>query len=311
MPLRYSIERCRVADKDKLRQFRKIRSKWIRWLRGPIRRQLYTLMWDDAVYRMINEARRMAFQHPTNRVGFNGPTSNLLDRGFVTSQLMAIRRLVDRRRDVISIPRLLKEINEHRHLITREMYVCYDGLPYDYSTVCQKFLDTQVFQNGVSKMQGIPASGPKAWLSSEQLHEHFDKLSGKQSEERSKSDLIRRGVISGLAERLNASSDLEKAANELFAHIPDHQRGSKWSRKRFRITLNKLRGAQRSVCQVVHLIDSSLLWESSSSIIPTPQYDYLEDFDKAWATTGRLEKLHEFWEAHERDTEQWTNLKWP
>ena len=252
----------------------------------------------------------MATERPTKGVGFNGPVSELLDRGFVTSQLMTIRRLVDRKRDVISVPRLLNEIKANKYLITREMYVCFDGLPYDYGPAYQKYFAKLEFKNGVSQMQSVPSHGPKAWSSSEQLHEHFDKLSGTNPKNRSPTDQIRTKVISDLFDRLNACSELEKAATELFAHTPDPQRGRGWGRKRFRITLNKLRRAQFAICQVVHLIDSQLLWESSSSIIPIPQFNYLEHFDKSWVTLGRHRKLYEFWDAHVEEVDGWTNLTW-
>jgi hypothetical protein len=48
---------------------------------------------------------------------FNGPIANLIEMGYVTSQAVAIRRLCDQRRDVISLRRLLIEAINHGPLI--------------------------------------------------------------------------------------------------------------------------------------------------------------------------------------------------
>jgi hypothetical protein len=61
----------------------------------------------------------------------SGLLAHFLDQGYVATQVLAIRRLLDSRKDVFSLRRLLDNITTHQHLITREIYVCNDGLPYD------------------------------------------------------------------------------------------------------------------------------------------------------------------------------------
>jgi hypothetical protein len=56
--------------------------------------------------------------------------------GYVATQILAIRRLVDdRNADVIPIRGLVKDISRNFALFTRENFVCFDGLPYDYDAV--------------------------------------------------------------------------------------------------------------------------------------------------------------------------------
>jgi hypothetical protein len=59
--------------------------------------------------------------------------------GHVATQVLAIRRLMDdRNTDIISLRRLVKDLRHSWTLFTRENYVCFDGLPYDYEAVQHK-----------------------------------------------------------------------------------------------------------------------------------------------------------------------------
>ena len=50
-------------------------------------------------------------------------------------QVLAIRRLTDTTKNVLSLSKLLQDIRSHRQLLTRENYVAFDGLPYHYEVV--------------------------------------------------------------------------------------------------------------------------------------------------------------------------------
>jgi len=54
--------------------------------------------------------------------------------GHVANQVLAIRRLADDG-SIISLRKLFKDIKRNFELFTRENYVCFDGLPYDYAAV--------------------------------------------------------------------------------------------------------------------------------------------------------------------------------
>ena len=57
----------------------------------------------------------------------------------MATQVLAIRRLMDDgNSDVISLRRPVKDIRRDFALFTRENYVCFDGLPYDYEAVQRK-----------------------------------------------------------------------------------------------------------------------------------------------------------------------------
>jgi hypothetical protein len=87
------------------------RQHWPDWLDKEIWPQIRSMMLHDAYFKLFNRAREITGQ-------FNGEVASLIEMGYVTSQTVAIRRLCDGRRDVISLRRLLIEAaNSNRQLI--------------------------------------------------------------------------------------------------------------------------------------------------------------------------------------------------
>jgi len=66
--------------------------------------QIWGLMLNDAYFRLVKHAYELSGK-------YNEPIGNLVVNGYVTFQLVAIRRLCDNRRDVISLRRLLVDSN--------------------------------------------------------------------------------------------------------------------------------------------------------------------------------------------------------
>ena len=275
------------------------------------------MMTNDVLFRTINEARRLAVEQPTRSVEFNASVLGLFDKGFATAQLMAIRRLVDRGRDVISLHRLIRDITKKRHLITREAYVAYDGLPYDYEPIHARYLRRLARDKkepGEPVTGQMPSKGPNAWFRSEKLHRQFDNLSGKSPSERQRIDLINKRNFRDLSMRLKNCANMEKTATEAIAHIPDTKRRPSRARgPSYDITLNNIEKAQQALCEVVTIIDGPLLWESSSTLVAMPQFNQLANLDKAWATKRNLRTLQQFWDGREREIESWTRVgvEWP
>src|SRR3954447_6200604 len=97
-PYTYPPEQCDVEDQKKLVAYRQAVTRWFEWLHADpehsISSQLSDLLWQDAVFRVFNEARRY--------VDEDGPTSSVapilaqfIDRGYVASQVLGISKLVE------------------------------------------------------------------------------------------------------------------------------------------------------------------------------------------------------------------------
>lgn len=123
----YGVDQCSVGDKALLTKFRKKRSKWMDWLERDVHHniwgQIHSLMWNDAAYRSLNEARRFASEeNPTAAV--NCMFGEFIDRGYVSTQVLDICKITDRsnndpKKGVISLPRLLDDIAEAQRIVIR------------------------------------------------------------------------------------------------------------------------------------------------------------------------------------------------
>ena len=79
------------------------------WLDRHIWPQVQTMMLNDAYFKLMGRARELTGE-------LNGPIAGLVEVGYVTSQTLAIRRLCDGGRDVISLRRSLVEAKAERSL---------------------------------------------------------------------------------------------------------------------------------------------------------------------------------------------------
>lgn len=317
----YSIDQCDVLDKQKGEAFRQNRLKWMEWLKGEdphsISRQIYSMVWDYALFCVVNELRRIAATEPEDGVSFNGPVSRLFDAGFVTTQATAIRRLIEKPKSdpgwaVISLRSVLKDIEQNSHLITRENYVCYDGLPYDYEEVHRQWLSKLPIDTGGVSAGWLPTNGPTAWCMSELVHKNFDKLSGVEHKDRKRTDLISADVFTLLESRIDPCRDIKKYVDKFIAHasapetrigLPENQRA---------ITLDRLRVYHKTIYTVASFISGQLLYESDLGGLPVPQFDHMANLDKSWTTTQNLNRARQRWDEYAKEVSGWDSTSlWP
>jgi hypothetical protein len=103
-----------------------LRNRWTSWLDGDgaeysIWSQIRDMVWRDTVWRTINEARRLTANG--SYFAQNGLVAEFIDLSYVESQALAVGRLVDRTKNVVSLWRLVQEIGNKRTTITREAYL--------------------------------------------------------------------------------------------------------------------------------------------------------------------------------------------
>src|SRR6516162_4982750 len=72
------------------------------WLDQHVLPEIQNMLVQDAYFKLMGYARQLTGK-------FNGAVAGLIYAGYITSQTVAIRRLCDNRRDVISLRRVLEE----------------------------------------------------------------------------------------------------------------------------------------------------------------------------------------------------------
>jgi hypothetical protein len=170
------------------------------------------MFWDSA-YRILASARQST-DDATGLSAQSGLLAHFLDQGYVATQVLAIRKLLDKSNDVFSLRRLLNDIADHRPLITRENYVCHDGLPYDSDAWQSQPQGVEV------QIWGIEAPGLRRFLGSRVRHEMFDRLSGVSPTARQRMDVIKQEVFRKLKNLLanSAAQKIVRLSNKFFAH---------------------------------------------------------------------------------------------
>lgn len=317
----YSIDQCDILDKGKGEAFRKKRLQWMEWLSGEdphsISREIYSMLWDHALFLTVNELRKMAATEPENGVGFNGPVIRLFDAGFVTTQATTIRRLIEKPRAdpkwaVISLRRVLKDIEQNLDLMTRENYVCHDGLPYDYGSVHQKWLSSLPVTKSGSHVGSLPTQGPDAWPTAERVHKNFDILAQVNPKKRAREDRIKIEVLEQLETKIKKCENIKKYVDKFIAHAAAPETRAGPSNEEKGITLERLETCHKIIYQVASFISGPLLWECNLGGLPVPQYDHLKNLDKSWVSMRNLEKARKKWDDVAKEVSKWDSISlWP
>lgn len=247
------------------------------------------MLWNDAVFRTFNEARRLTVERKSQKYGLNGPLIRLFDEGFVASQAMSIRRLTDKNfrnpgKAVISLVRVIDDIEKNIDLITRENYLCHDGTPY---------MEPNSMEDGIK------------WVHWTRKQANFDKLSGTTDDKRAGWDKMQKSVLQNLHLELKICGSVRKYANKFIAHASDPEANPELTKEEKKITLDKLDACYRAIVRVASFLGAVLLYEHSLGGVPTPQYDQLKNLDIPMVAKADKEKLYAFWHERCRQVGAW------
>lgn len=311
----YEVGQCDVTDQALLIEFRKKRSEWLEWLDGDryhsIMRQIGSMMWDDAVYRSLNEARQFASEaNPTAAI--NGMLSTFLDRSYLSGQILAICKITDKshknpKRGVISLRRLFEDIKQHRHLLTRENFVAYDGVPYDHAAAYQKYIDGLSLEE-LREPRWLPGKGADAWVASMGLHSVFDAISGVSEVDRDRTDLVADAVFNSVEAWFEAPilQKVRTHRNTFVGHAADEVSRTAQPLDRLGFSLNEIAEAQRIVVRIATAIGTQLLYGPSfADLVPVPQFNVVENLEMPLIPEANIKDMSNWWDAHVNDRDDW------
>jgi len=225
--------------------------------------------------------------------------THLLNSGYYASQILAIRRLFDQapKGDVLSLSRVLNDIKKHQYLFTREIFVSFDGTPYDP-------VPPESIVPGLQP-QDSPFS---MFIRSKHRHERFDLLSKVSFDKSSRFDRIHIDIFNRLDDWLNASGAqrLVKLSHKYIAHAADQH-----SRRKIKITgldFAEVESVQKVIVRVSRAIFDIILNSGvHSQVVPMIPLDF---FGKGWdgkaivLSTARMKKQ---WDELASDRNSWPN----
>jgi hypothetical protein len=285
--------------------------EWEEWLFGDdpnsIRIQIHNMVWDSAVFLSINKARKYAMLDKEGKPELNGMVHRFINRSFFQTQSLAIRKLYDKRSDVISLVRILNDMEKNRMLLTRKNITDAHDYPYDYESKQARL--NQIRSLDKSK-QDLVAQDLFNCHHSETIHERIDSLSDVDSSHRNRNDIVSPKIFDWLETKLSGLESIVNHVNKFIAHSATP--GSRASIKAddIVITLGEILNAHKTICQTAEFIGMSFLYRSFGNFFAIPQYDQFEHFEKPWATDETVGKLYKFWREYDRETQSWKNWDW-
>ena len=252
------------------------------------------------VRRFFRTLANIALKDDASALG-NPLLAEQLINGHVATQVLAIRRLMDNSRNIISLRRLIIEIRRNWWLFTREIYVCFDGLPYNYETAMQR----EMAAHAGKAFFWCATTGPDGWGMSERAHHQFDKLAGIEPSKRSREDRLPLTLLDKIEGWLVSSGadQLAKWSHAYLAHA-----GSAESRELIAdaiVTNDKITAAMKVLARTTEAISAYLLFSSGrlNSLMATAQFDQFKNLDRSVMQPGRQEEVRAIWDrlGDERD----------
>jgi hypothetical protein len=299
------VEQCEVSNLKHLTKYRKKRAEWLGWYQfrkddpNSIEGQIIGMVFLDMSYRILAKPRQGGGE--TDIAARNGLLGHMLDQGYAATQVLAIRRLLDKGSDVFSLQRLLNDIQKQRGVITRENFVAYDGKPYDPDGWAAQpaSVEAQIF--------GVEAPGFYPWLMSGVRHDVFDKLSGVSKPNRSRSDLIQTSVFEKLQARLRSveAQRIITLSHKFFAHAADITTCGSLTYSG--VLLSDIEAAQKAIVQVERAItDDILMMGVAREVVAMQPLGFLKSLDAPYVDSGTLSKMDAHWDTLKNERNGWS-----
>ena len=298
--------------------FEQRRKLWLDGLTGQdrnsISRQITSLLWYAAAFEVVNESRRLAPPPETpgaepDAVQLSGMLHDLIDFGFVVSQKVGVRRLLDGsseidhpKRGVYSLVALLNDMEKHAPLITRKHVFASERLSYDCAALRREFDRIRNQQRASQRAYALPHDLDPSRC--EYRHRQIDWFAGVSPEQRSEDDCVRPDVFQSLRTRVEtAGQKIKESVNKYVAHAATPE--SRGAAKADAVTLGDLREAQRAIGEVANFLSIDVLGGPQLGFLPIPQFDQFEYIDRPLVKASAIPHLRDVWDQFEQQVHGW------
>jgi hypothetical protein len=295
---KYSVEDCCVLDKALLVKYRAKRTDWINRLdddeHHAIWQVIMQMVWREVAFNTIANIANADVNSALN----NPLIIEAILYGHLAMQVLAIRRLTDKTKGVLSLVKLLHDIRKHRKLLTRENYVAFDGLPYDYAAV-----EEEHFRTRRTGALWLDTTGPGAFEPARRAHEQFDRLSGVRPDSRRRNDQLPELLIDAI-ERWITDCGAHEIAN--WSHKYLAHAGSLASRQDiagYGPNGAKIGEAIKGLARAAEAVSAYLLYSSgrTNALMATPQFDQFERLENVvLSSTSAVDPLA-VWDTFTRE----------
>jgi hypothetical protein len=279
--------------------------------------QLTHLIWNTAVFRVVNQCRGLAERADDGGVQLNGMVHRAFDEFFVVFVATAIRRLahdkspISGKKSVNSLRTLLVDMRENRILLTRENLLSTDGYPMDTTILREKY-DQFVAKGGKKTGAAMVDPANLDWLMAERRQTELDALCEVTPSQRNASDLISDRFFSGALAKLDESESLCVYVDQFVAHAAtEESRGYRGSDE-MRITYQHIWSALETICRVAAALDLHLLRRANPDYLARPHFNQFQFIETPLVTVENKDRLAAAWVEYGNETGTWSSdsLDW-
>lgn len=287
---------------------------WKNWIacligddRNSIYPQIYSMVWDTAIYRVVFEGRKKQIEKNPNKPEINQVFHSFLDRNYFQAKSVTIRRLIDTsygitgNKGIYSLGALIKDLRDYRQELSRKKYLDLRNMPYDYQEIRKKELEycrKQPYGKGFRILPELD------WERIEETHQTFDRLSGNSPTTRQADDVIGEQIFIRLQGKLDTCNKFKMYVDKFVAHSATPESRQIEDVDKTAITLKHLWDAQKTLFEVAEFISLLVLYESHMPLaLEKPSfYDY---WDKPLFSENEAEFVNEIMNNLREETEKW------
>lgn len=280
---------------------------WEEWLLGEdensIRNQIFGMIWNAAVFEIVKTAHTEAFTRGGEKALPNWAVSDLILYAYFETQVSAIMRLLDGRQrpDIVSLTRLITEIQASQPCLTRKNLLDAFGLPYHSEAGLTS-----------ARIQSDPKEFER-YVRAENMDKRMDKLAGiPAANQRKPTDTISKSLLEGIYERIESPElkDIREYRHKFVGHAASPQ-SRKWKHTSdFEISLGKISQAHKIICETTAFLAETLFGRRIMQFLPSCGRDVFENLNVPLAAQEDVNTLRAQWDKYKKTTEEWSNWDW-
>jgi hypothetical protein len=246
------------------------------------------LAWNDSVYRTFNEGLRLS-QGEAKRRRLPNSLIEYIHHAHTAYVVIALRKLYDDKKKgrhaVNSLRTVTQRIVDNAHLFTRENFVTFDDVPYDYN-------DKLNWKTGAV---------------TQARHSQFDSLCATRAgQPRKRADRLDVSIAMMLHERTRLKPEIERFANKFLSHSSAMTNRPDEALTLQGLTLGRIQAQYRNVIWSTQQV-AKFLFEPFLSVVPTPQFDVLSNWENGLFDSATKKKLTRYWYKRMGWWEKWTD----
>lgn len=292
-----------VIDMDHIALFRECYERWAGWIgldgdqlqKNTIWHQCTEMMNNEFIFQALFLAGRRAALQPdfSSFLAANRPLYRYLLDGYLSYQYLAIRRLTDptSKRDdellrgVMSVRRLLDDMKQHAASITREAFVCVNGLPYAYEALLVR--EKEAWLARVMESPG-PVWGGEGGAGAQSAHRHlmFDHLSGVLPEQRKPTDTVSPTYWKRCRKMLNEPdlTRIRRFVNKYIAHPADVPSLATLDEEDKKLSMKRIHNAQGVLIALVQQLTSDFYYAKLPMISVYGEAELVHNFSQPFVS---------------------------